>query len=54
MSKYLSIMIFVLAATVIPAKQIPDDTGFIPVDLPVIELPKIELPKIDLPKGGNI
>ncbi len=38
------------AAAVIPAREIPPDAGFIPVDFPEIVLPKTELPQVQLPK----
>lgn len=43
-----------IAATVIPARDIPEDKGFIPVDMPSVNLPKVDLPKVNLPKGENI
>ena len=55
------ILFFLFAAVIIPAREIPPDEGFIPVELPhvsipeaalpCVELPKINLPKSELPKG---
>jgi len=45
------ILLFLLfAAAIIPARDIPPDTGFIPIDFPEVFLPKAKLPETDLPK----
>jgi hypothetical protein len=51
------------AAAIIPARDIPPDTGFIPVDTPVVDLAeinqsmlnlmKLDLPKLELPKTDD-
>ncbi|MEI7825124.1 MAG: hypothetical protein WCI01_07480 [Chlorobiaceae bacterium] len=46
----LHVLMILFAAAVIPAREIPPDAGFIPVDFPEIVLPKTELPQVQLPK----
>jgi hypothetical protein len=50
MKPLLLLVVLVFAAAIIPARDVPPDTGFIPVDFPEIVLPKTELPQVQLPK----
>ena len=46
----LSVIFFLFAAAIIPARDVPPDTGFILVDFPQVFLPQAKLPEAELPQ----
>lgn len=50
MKPLLLLVVLVFAAAIIPARDVPPDTGFIPVNFPEVFLPKARLPETELPK----